>query len=250
MGAPPVRPSSQEEPHHDQHDDPEERGRLRVEHAGHDAHEGAPDEEQVEEDEDEQDRARAGRDQAVGDGREAVALVPDRDDDPAVVAGPADERHAEHEPDHGGQPAPEGRGHDGADDRAGGRDRLEVVAEEDVAVRRHEVHAVHVERGRGRALGIGLDHAAVDPPGVERIRQIHRQDSDDDGQQRVHSVLPVRRLATAEPNGPPTAPRSYSKPTPAATPASGGRSGVLEAAEREGDGAGTEERARGRMATA
>jgi len=50
---PAVEHLAQEETHHDQHDDPEERGRLRVEHAGHDADEGAPDQEQVEEDEDE-----------------------------------------------------------------------------------------------------------------------------------------------------------------------------------------------------
>ena len=69
-----------------------------------------------------------------------------------------------------------------ADDRARRGDGLEVVAEEDVAVRRHEIDAIHVEGRGGRALRIGLDDAAVDPPGVERVREVHGQRSDDDSQ--------------------------------------------------------------------
>src|SRR5437773_1535965 len=65
---------------------------------------------------------------------------------------------------------------------ARGRDRLEVVAEQDVAVGRHEIDAVHVERRGRRAFRIGLDDVSVDPPGVEGVREVHRQRPDDDCQ--------------------------------------------------------------------
>src|SRR3989441_4731126 len=111
-------------------DDAELRLRLRLEHGRHNADERAGYEQQVEEDEHEQDRARPRRHQPVGDRREAVAVVPDRDHDATVVARPAEEGHAEDEPDDRGQPAPEVGRHDRANDGARGRDRLEVVAEQ------------------------------------------------------------------------------------------------------------------------
>ena len=152
---------------------------LGLHDVGHDPHEGAGANQEVEEDEHEEDRAGAGGDEPVGDGREAVAVVPDRDDDPAVVARPADERDAENEPDDGGEPSPEVCRDDGAHDGAGGGDGLEVVAEEDVLVRGHEVDAIHVQSGGSRALRVRLDDVAVYPPGVPRVREVHGQHPDD-----------------------------------------------------------------------
>src|SRR3990172_8282177 len=98
----------------------------------------------------------------MGHRRETVSLVPHRNDNGAVIAGPTHKRDAENQPDQSRKPTPQAPGHDSAHDRPCRGDRLEVVAEQDVAVRRHEVYTIHIENGWGGALRIRLNDIAVD----------------------------------------------------------------------------------------
>ena len=71
-------------------------------------------------------------------------------------------------------------GGDRSYNRPGGRDRLEVIAEEHVAAGRHEVDAVHVHPGRRRPFGVRLDNVPVDAFGVQVVGQINGQHAEDD----------------------------------------------------------------------
>jgi hypothetical protein len=63
-----------------------------------------------------------------------------------------------------------------------------VVAVQDEPARRHEVDAVHVERGRCRPAGVCLHHPLVDAPGIEPVGARDDGDADDNHPQRVHAT--------------------------------------------------------------
>src|ERR671924_563659 len=101
-----------------------------------------------------------------------MALVSNREHNSAVIADPAHKRRSNDEPDHRGKPTPESRCDNRTDNRARCRYRLEVIAKENVAVGRHEVHAVHVKGGRGGAFWIRLDNIAINTSRIARVSQI------------------------------------------------------------------------------
>ena len=91
-----------------------------------------------------------GQEEVVGERAEEVLahlpdrspLVPEAGDEGGVVVDAADENRTQHDPEQRGQPTERQSRDDGADDRAGARDRAEVVAEEHTGSRRHIVHVV------------------------------------------------------------------------------------------------------------
>ena len=148
---------------------------MAVQDVREDAAERPADEQQVEKDEEEEDDAGARRDQAVGDGAEAVAFVPHRHDDRAVVRRPAEKRYADCKPDERGEPTPQSSRGDCTHNRAGGGDGLEVVPEQDVATGRHKVHAVGVHPGRRHLVRISLDDVLIYLAGILRVAKVADQ---------------------------------------------------------------------------
>ncbi len=90
---------------------------------------------------------------------------------------------------HRRQPTPQRRRDDRADNRTGRRNRFEVVAEKNVAVGRHEIHAVHIKGRRRRPFGIGLNDIAVYSPRIARVSQVDRNGPENNGDQRVHALV-------------------------------------------------------------
>jgi hypothetical protein len=179
-----------EEPHQGEHHDAERNVRTRGQGGRQDPDERTGQQHQVEEHKHEQDHARAGSDEPVRDRRQAVAVVPHRDHDGGIVAHPADEADAQDQPDQRGRPPPEICGGDWSHDGPSGRDRLEVIPEEDVPAGRHEVDAVHVHPGRRRPLGVGLDDVPVDAFGLQVVSQINSQHAEDDDPEAAHNSAP------------------------------------------------------------
>ena len=177
----PIDEVAGEEAHQPQHQDAERHVGPGCEDRRHDPDEGAGNEHQVEEDEQEHDPPRSRADQARGDGAQRVPVIADGQHDRAVVAGPADEADADHQPQDRREPAPQICRRDDADDRAGRGNRFEVVAVQDEPARGDEVRAVHVHPRGSRPLVVRLDDRAIDALRIERVRGIdhHRADHDD-----------------------------------------------------------------------
>src|SRR5699024_8097438 len=133
--------------------------------------------------------APPGADVAAGQGTDRLTAVADRGPQRAEVVHPGEEDGPEGHPQEGGQPAPDD-GDGRTDDRCGAGHGGEVVAPEDVLVRRDVVDAV-LELVRGRGSGVIEDE---DLPGeVPRVQEVAGDDhhhTDACEQQRVHFALP------------------------------------------------------------
>ena len=169
-------------------DEPERHLGIREE-PGRDGSEGAHDQEQVEVEEGEEDRPGARRDELVAQTAHGQAIVAHGHDGRGVVLHPADEEHAQDQPEDGRQPAPLD-GHDGPDDGPERRDGFELVAEQHARAGRHEIHAVVVHLGRRGLVRIGLQDGSIDAARVKLVAGPDGYDGHDDRYTSHVSILP------------------------------------------------------------
>jgi hypothetical protein len=125
---------------------------------------------------------------------ERAAVTPDRAEQRDEILHAAAERRADEDPERAGQVA-ELRGKGGPDQWARARDRGEVVAEHDPAIRRDEVAAVAETLGGCRARGVEREHLGREKRAVEPVAERVHAHGRDDEPHPVHRLASVQRDA-------------------------------------------------------